>query len=899
MQLLIKSIKIKNFRGYGENIEREDRFYCFDNLDRDFVLINGFNGYGKTSFYEAMEWCLSDSVKRLKKLEDVYMIPDLKKGKYLKFQKANGESTQNREVVVEIMFIDRISKEVITIIRRTYSDMLGVGEYQSTLFIQREHEEPIEILLEELDRMLFSANITPPIQTEVSEINKFLFSNILTQENLHDFLYTNDLKERQQLFLKLMSNGEIQTIRQRLNRIKPVHFTNKIKAVEKEVEAKRQALSSIAAKVQISSIQSYFEKIERHIKEVQENIKKSVGIEISLPIQIDNYIAFIQKLSLSQQEIKIKQQQTYHNLTNLRVERSKLEEIQLFNEVISFLRREAAIQALVIDNLGDLNERLLTNREHLAELQRVYTYRLQYKKTINEQYEKIEQTEKNINSLYKSKGEDFINSLQKFISVVSKETWDKFKDDVDLNALMDQDERLQTEMNRTQQQIEINEKQLEQYQKSSNQHDEMLQIVNEYIYKQDEIEQCPVCDSTTIQNEPISKTKLLHFVAETIAQGNKIRSALLMNQQTLNENIITMQKELEASRNSILNVIEKIKLKYKNEAEVADQAYTDITQSIQKIENSIRSDDRKLQTLDESIRILKLPVHFTQQQINELQAEIKGVVTETRNKLPNHLRNFNLIDIEKELQARLEGLKVEASKQQVEKWIAENEQQELDLEQLVQKIKQISSLLLNEEELPILQQQQQYEQDIEKLNEFIKSISSYKQDFENLNKNLEAEERAIIQAQLENHPIITWIFKSINPHPFYNDLEIINDKGKTQFKSGENEIQLDQIFSAAQTNILVLSIFLGLGMTQKYSVLGQLFLDDPIQSMDDVNILAFIDLLRAILGSKSEQNNLVISTHDSNFAKLLRIKMRSRTFVEYRLIGYGEEGPIIEMSMNY
>lgn len=899
MQLLIKSIKIKNFRGYGENNEREDRFYCFDNLDRDFVLINGFNGYGKTSFYEAIEWCLSDSVKRLKKLEDVYMIPDLRKGKYLKFQKANGELTQNREVVVEIKLIDRISKEVITIVRRTNSDMLGVGNYQSTLFIQREQEDPIEIQLEELDRMLFSENITSPNQTEVSEINKFLFSNILTQENLHDFLYTNNLKERQQLFLKLMSNGEIQTIRQRLNRIKTVHFTNKIKAIEKEIEAKRQALSSIVTKVQISSIQSYFEKIEKHIKEVQENIKRSVGIEISLPIQIDNYIAFIQQLSLSQQEIRIKQQQTHHNLTNLRVERSKLEEIQVINEAISFLRQEAAIQVLVGDNLGDLNERLLANRERLAELQRIYTYRLQHKKTINEQYDKIEQAEKNINSLYKSKGKDFINSLQKFVSVVSLETWDKFKGDVNLNTLMNQDDRLQTEMNHTQKQIEINEHQLEQYQKSSNQHDEMLQMVNEYIYIQDEINQCPVCDSITIQNEPISKSKLLHFIAETIAQGNKIRSALLMNQQTLKENIITMQKELEANRNSILNVIERIKLNFKNEAEVANQAYTDISQSIQKIESSIKSDELKLQTLDESVRMLKLPVHFTQQQIIELQAEIKGAVTETRNNLPSHLRNFNLIDIEKELRARIEGLKMEVSKQQVEKWIAESEQQELDLEQLVQKIEQISSLLLNEKELQILQQQQQYEQDIKKLNECIDSITLYKEDFENLNKNLGAEERAIIQAQLENHPIITWIFKSINPHPFYNDLEIINDKGKTQFKSGENEIQLDQIFSAAQTNILVLSIFLGLGMTQKYSVLGQLFLDDPIQSMDDVNILAFIDLLRAILDSRSEQNNLVISTHDSNFAKLLRIKMRNRPLVEYRFIGYGEEGPVIEMNMNY
>ncbi len=73
-------------------------------------------------------------------------------------------------------------------------------------------------------------------------------------------------------------------------------------------------------------------------------------------------------------------------------------------------------------------------------------------------------------------------------------------------------------------------------------------------------------------------------------------------------------------------------------------------------------------------------------------------------------------------------------------------------------------------------------------------------------------------------------------------------------------------------------------------------MDDPIQSMDDVNILAFIDVLRAIMDSKYSNKHIVVSTHDEDFAQLLSIKMRNRKMVQYRIVGYTEEGPqIIKM----
>ena len=83
-------------------------------------------------------------------------------------------------------------------------------------------------------------------------------------------------------------------------------------------------------------------------------------------------------------------------------------------------------------------------------------------------------------------------------------------------------------------------------------------------------------------------------------------------------------------------------------------------------------------------------------------------------------------------------------------------------------------------------------------------------------------------------------------------------------------------------------------MNQTSVKFNQLYLDDPIQSMDDINILSFIDLLRCFIDSEDFKNDIILSTHDSNFAKLLMIKMRNKKYKIINFESYGNEGPIID-----
>lgn len=64
--------------------------------------------------------------------------------------------------------------------------------------------------------------------------------------------------------------------------------------------------------------------------------------------------------------------------------------------------------------------------------------------------------------------------------------------------------------------------------------------------------------------------------------------------------------------------------------------------------------------------------------------------------------------------------------------------------------------------------------------------------------------------------------------------------------------------------------------TDKDEDLGCIFIDDPIQALDDINVLSMIDMLRNIAFSLNKQ--IILTTHDRNFFELLKKKVPSELF---------------------
>src|SRR5581483_6750452 len=130
-------------------------------------------------------------------------------------------------------------------------------------------------------------------------------------------------------------------------------------------------------------------------------------------------------------------------------------------------------------------------------------------------------------------------------------------------------------------------------------------------------------------------------------------------------------------------------------------------------------------------------------------------------------------------------------------------------------------------------------------------------------------------------PVVDDIFGRLAPHPAFTTLGF--EMG-VSYRSGvadpfvkdpESGVTGDPllVFSSSQANVAALTYFLALSWTADQQGLPFLLLDDPLQSMDDVNALGFADLCRHIRARRQ----LVVSTHERRLASLLERKLAPRS----------------------
>jgi DNA repair exonuclease SbcCD ATPase subunit len=77
--------------------------------------------------------------------------------------------------------------------------------------------------------------------------------------------------------------------------------------------------------------------------------------------------------------------------------------------------------------------------------------------------------------------------------------------------------------------------------------------------------------------------------------------------------------------------------------------------------------------------------------------------------------------------------------------------------------------------------------------------------------------------------------------------------------------------STGQSNVLALSIFLGIALRQRLLKVGIVCLDEPVQHLDDLHFLGFVSLLKRV----GLARQVVMSTADANVAEIITRQMQS------------------------
>lgn len=141
---------------------------------------------------------------------------------------------------------------------------------------------------------------------------------------------------------------------------------------------------------------------------------------------------------------------------------------------------------------------------------------------------------------------------------------------------------------------------------------------------------------------------------------------------------------------------------------------------------------------------------------------------------------------------------------------------------------------------------------------------------------------------MTNSDLINKLYNTIDPHPEYKKIRFECDFNYKEPRlnilmyseqDGIDTIVPNLYFSTAQINLLSFCIFMAKALYAKNDNnedLGCIFIDDPIQALDDINILSMIDLLRNIAFSLDRQ--IVLTTHDKNFFALLKKKVPDNLF---------------------
>ncbi len=130
----------------------------------------------------------------------------------------------------------------------------------------------------------------------------------------------------------------------------------------------------------------------------------------------------------------------------------------------------------------------------------------------------------------------------------------------------------------------------------------------------------------------------------------------------------------------------------------------------------------------------------------------------------------------------------------------------------------------------------------------------------------------------EIEPLLSDIYSRIDVHPAFRVVRFLTSvvRGKGQLSTVVSDLLTEvdcespcEVLSSSQLNVLAVSTFLSLNLGALRPPLDSTLLDDPLQSLDDINLLGLIDLLRRT----KDQRQLCVSTHDSRFGDLLARKL--------------------------
>lgn len=957
--MFIGKIVLNNFRIFKGEHE-------FDFSGRKVIVVEGPNGHGKSTIFDAINWGISGKITRyVGSSEHQQFNYIINSEAYL--QDANTAS-------VEIHFDSKEELVIKRTINKNGSNKLFINGRQKRL--REGQREIVRLLINE--KIFNDDNILDTI-----DLPSFIESTlIISQENLEEFVRGNKPTERYyklEQILGLTRYG--QDFKDYLQILKKEHLmehTQMISKIDDLVHKKELLNAEYQPKLQQSerngnkSKSKILKELNAFYGDLQNySFKSPNNYHYFYDVTIEEYEYLLKNIKLIENKIKkldflkfdIEEKQIY--ISDI----MSTQKIRDFNDHIDVIsqkkiKRERGLKR-AISIIEKLHKITLTNT--LLDHKKIEKEKLEI--SINNNMDKQLTISQNLNMNYDNLTKQIINDyIQKF--EINTELLNKLleKNNIieyenNLAILMLQAEKLEIEYKKKNKLIDHLQDQIKKIdeqifevdnKKKNNLESQINRIIHEvqtHLINSDE-KQCLVCGSTFK-----SKEELKASVNTQLLNSNKLlnKFEIVSNEHKIKKNKLSVDlnvtiKELDICQQELKEIREKI-TNLKNIIVVMRLNNPINIENIEEVQIEIENAKSYKQNNDikyKGFLELKKGWEFS----DDLKLQIEQIKKEEKLAIKTHKNYMNFIGNQSNLQLKLN--KINNYVNTVKQKIQEYDKEVLELRQSIHKVeiklKQLSEIknklekiinceltlngmdildfinnyisLFKKENFKLRELARGIEGYLNDINlrEMESKIKEYDQEYLGLNKKIEQYENlearlvnlttyhtqvqsALLNEYLNNLSVsINNYFRQISPHSYFNFINLKAKRNELFILLKDSEIQAEDVefdnhdsvnasltLSAAQSTILAMSIFLALNKSQNWSKLNIIGIDDPFQNLDDINAYSFIDVMSNLISVENRQ--VIISTHDSDFAKLSvrKLNLKSDEYTYIKIQSYTRE----------
>ncbi|MGP5392227.1 AAA family ATPase [Enterococcus hirae] len=854
----LKKLIIKNFRNYsGETI--------FD-LSKDITILYGENGNGKSSFFDAVEWCVTGEIKRfapINKNKEIISNSSLR----------NGE-----ECMVSLYFKEFILKRSFTKVDTNSFNNIKVSIENCTTN---------EVLQGE-------SNVIKKIEEIVSKDSMFKWDKktmsqayILSQSQINSFITKDSSKDRYDSLASIMGFEKVNNLKKNIEKSKneiknQIAFNDlEIKKIDEKEELLQKKFNDKLEKYELNlndiELYSNVKSTAQELSEIKSLISKFLIDKEELLKKNYKYTSNPEKLKefIFKKEKEI-EKNTKELEEKILEETCELAELQKLKKEYNQLNEEIELsknKQSKIEKLKKLSENVLIilEKNKVAEIDLV-SFELQ--KCVSEKKKLDYRIEKS---------KEFFNSKSGTLKVTNE-----------IKELIEKRKILELEIKELDDNYNVLQKDFSSGEVSSDIQNLLSLVEHASNFTKDNSEYtnaCPVCDSEVEKLEEQLNLKVKKLIYESGKYQEKIRKNI-SKREDLSEKIDGLKKEkenivkkiisLETQKNNYDSISKEIINNVLFDDNLFNNSNVKIELFISEIETTIKELENVLQIQKEIEELkleLSLPLKSSMLEKNlspdELKKELEKKVYKINNKKIEIKTQKNIIG-----QLKMEVESLSDNKDLLNK-LYEKYQISTDIELTTYLNKKLEESILKEKSLENSLKKSNEMNELKNINEekdlLIKKKKEFKiikKYYKDIEKKLCIKENTITEkfgnktVEFLNNPnsSIVKYYQYLNPNPVeFQELffDVTNDRElDIKVKSENNSTIANYMLSSGQLNVLAISIFIATNTSQTFSFFDFIAIDDPVQNMDDVNRFSITDVLSGL------KRQLIFSTHDIEYLNL-------------------------------